>query len=107
MSPAIVGEPCAPSWAESASKLEPYDGPPRNVKYIEDLKFDDSLSPKKYEIQGTHPDSKILILDVSILDSTGKEPYRGDVLIEGKTRHVHPISCTRYIFFSYRASLLM
>ncbi|KAL2000653.1 hypothetical protein VTN02DRAFT_2792 [Thermoascus thermophilus] len=84
MSPAIVGEPCAPSWAESASKLEPYDGPPRNVKYIEDLKFDDSLRPKKYEIQGTHPDSKILILDVSILDSTGKEPYRGDVLIEGE-----------------------
>ncbi|KAL2005354.1 hypothetical protein VTN00DRAFT_2565 [Thermoascus crustaceus] len=84
MSPAIVGEPCAPSWTESASKLEPYDGPPRNVKYIEDLKFDDSLRPKKYEIQGTHPDSKILILDVSILDSTGKEPYRGDVLIEGE-----------------------
>lgn len=94
MSPAIVGEPCAPSWAESASKLEPYDGPPRNVKYIEDLKFDDSLRPKKYEIQGTHPDSKILILDVSILDSTGKEPYRGDVLIEGKTcpsNQLHPL----------------
>lgn len=33
---------------------------------------------------GTHPDSKILFLDVNILDSTGREPYMGDVLIEGE-----------------------
>lgn len=68
---------------ESVSKLEPYDGPPRNVKYIEQLNFDKGLKPKEYQILGTHPDSKILILDVEILDSTGKEPYCGDVYIEG------------------------
>jgi hypothetical protein len=82
MSPAVRVEPPA-SWVETVSELEPYDGPPRNVKYIEDLKFDESLRPKKYEIEGTDPESKILILDVSILDSTGREPYKGDVLIEG------------------------
>ncbi|KAK5178778.1 hypothetical protein LTR16_010757, partial [Cryomyces antarcticus] len=38
----------------------------------------------KYEILGTHPESRILFTDVNILDSTGQEPYRGDVLIEGE-----------------------
>lgn len=33
---------------------------------------------------GTHPESKVLFLDVNILDSTGRDPYRGDVLIEGQ-----------------------
>ncbi|EMD65268.1 hypothetical protein COCSADRAFT_158938 [Bipolaris sorokiniana ND90Pr] len=32
----------------------------------------------------THPESKILFLDVNILDSSGKEPFGGDVLIEGE-----------------------
>jgi hypothetical protein len=41
------------------------------------------LQPKEYTIFGTHADSKILFSDVNILDSTGREPYRGDVLIEG------------------------
>ncbi|KAH7914915.1 hypothetical protein BJ138DRAFT_1078528 [Hygrophoropsis aurantiaca] len=31
----------------------------------------------------TNPDSKLAFLDVSILDSTGREPYRGDVLVRG------------------------
>lgn len=31
---------------------------------------------------GSHPESKVLFLDVRILESTGRYPYRGDVLIE-------------------------
>jgi hypothetical protein len=59
--------------------------PPRNVEWIEQVSWDSSLQPKNYEIQGTHPNSKILFLNVNILDSTGREPYLGDVLIEGQT----------------------
>lgn len=57
---------------------------PRNIEAIDAVKFDDNLQPSKYDIFGTHPDSKILFTDVSILDSTGREPYHGDVLIEGE-----------------------
>ncbi len=60
-----------------------YDSLPRNVAYIENLKLDPELQPKKYELAGTHPESKILFTNVKILDSTGKKPYDGQVLIEG------------------------
>jgi hypothetical protein len=60
-----------------------YGGPPRNIATIDVLDFDASLQPKNYEIACTHPESKVLFLNVNILDSTGKEPYLGDVLIEG------------------------
>ena len=66
---------------EPSSK--PYTGSPRNIAPIDALKFDANLQPKNYEIAGTHPESKILFLDVNILDSTGREPYHGDVLIQG------------------------
>lgn len=33
---------------------------------------------------GTPDDSVVAFLDVSILDSTGAQPYRGDVLVRGK-----------------------
>jgi len=56
---------------------------PRNVAYIENLRLDSELQPAKYELAGTHSESKILITDVKILDSTGREPYCGDVLIQG------------------------
>ncbi|KAK5081184.1 hypothetical protein LTR05_007978 [Lithohypha guttulata] len=46
--------------------------------------FDKRLTPKKYEIKGTKPDSKILFSDVNIIDSTGADPFRGDVYIEGE-----------------------
>lgn len=59
--------------------------PPRNVDWIDQVSWDSSLQPKDYDIQGTHPDSKILFLNVNILDSTGREPYLGDVLIEGQS----------------------
>ena len=46
--------------------------------------FDPSLQPKKYNIKGTDANSKVLFRDVNILDSTGRDPFRGDVYIEGK-----------------------
>lgn len=69
-------------WAEqpiNSSRL------PANVAYIDNLKLDPNLQPKKYEISGTPQGSKILFLNVKILDSTGREPYKGDVLIQGLT----------------------
>ncbi|THX95447.1 hypothetical protein D6D03_09230 [Aureobasidium pullulans] len=69
---------------ESNDKSKMSKTQPRNVKTIEEVSWDAGLQPKDYEIQGTHPDSKILFLDVNILDSTGREPYSGDVLIEGQ-----------------------
>ncbi|KAL2014967.1 hypothetical protein VTK56DRAFT_6646 [Thermocarpiscus australiensis] len=57
---------------------------PRNIAYINNLQLDPALQPKKYEISGTHPDSRILFVGVKILDSTGRRPYLGDVLIEGE-----------------------
>ncbi|KAK5115013.1 hypothetical protein LTR85_010051 [Meristemomyces frigidus] len=46
--------------------------------------FDPSLKPKQYQIKGTDPNSKVLFRDVNILDSTGRDPFRGDVYIEGE-----------------------
>lgn len=83
MSPSIVTTSSV-SWAESMSNNEPYNGPPRNIQPIDDVKFDERLRPKNYEMSGTHPESRILILDVYIIDSTGREPYHGDILLEGE-----------------------
>ncbi|KAK2751939.1 hypothetical protein FQN55_008681 [Onygenales sp. PD_40] len=55
-----------PSWRYRAAEIEPYDGPPRNVEHAP------SSTP-----------NLVLFLDLDILVSTGKEPYRGDVFIEG------------------------
>lgn len=80
------------SWRENtATATTTYDGVPRNIISIDNLQWDDCLLPNKYEIYGTHPDSRILFLDVNILDSTGAEPYRGDVLIEGKIETVRQL----------------
>lgn len=73
------------SWPTDTKKPAAlYQGSPRNVRHINAIQWDRSLEPKHYEICGTDPDSKILFLDVNILDSTGAEPYKGDVLIEGE-----------------------
>jgi hypothetical protein len=48
------------------------------------VEWDRKLTPKRYEIKGTSPDSKILISDVNIIDSTGKPPFKGDVYVEGR-----------------------
>lgn len=83
MAPSRVDDPL-PSFATSNENKDPYQGPPRNITTINAIKFDKSLQPKEYKILGTHPDSKILFTDVNILDSTGHDPYQGDVLIEGE-----------------------
>ena len=83
MAPARTEEPPV-SWpTETDGGKTTFKGQPRNIGPIDALKFDDNLQPKHYDIFGTHPDSKVLFLDVNILDSTGKAPYRGDVLIQG------------------------
>ncbi|KAF7525072.1 hypothetical protein G7054_g11193 [Neopestalotiopsis clavispora] len=71
-------------WTSSSHIQPSYDGPPRNIAYIDNIDFDKSLQPKNYSIVGTNNESKILILDVQILDATGRSPYRGDVLIQGQ-----------------------
>ena len=83
MAPSRSDEPSS-SFTQNSISEEPYRGPPRNVDNINAVTFDKALQPKQYEILGTHPDSKILFTDVNILDSTGRDPYRGDVLIEGE-----------------------
>lgn len=52
----------------------------------EHVHFDPSLKPKEYQIKGTDPNSKVLFRDVNIIDSSGGEPFKGDVYIEGKRR---------------------
>jgi hypothetical protein len=74
--------------SEERSKLTTVS-PPRNVDWIEQVSWDSNLQPKDYEIQGTNPDSKILFLNVNILDSTGREPYLGDVFIQGQKLTFH------------------
>ncbi|KAE8164522.1 hypothetical protein BDV40DRAFT_298321 [Aspergillus tamarii] len=71
-------------WTSPDHVSEIYDGPPRNVEFLNNLKFDEKLQPKQYSIAGTHPASKVLITDVEIIEATGKSPYRGDVLIVGE-----------------------
>ncbi|KAE8143690.1 hypothetical protein BDV38DRAFT_289579 [Aspergillus pseudotamarii] len=71
-------------WTSPEHVSEVYDGPPRNIESLNNLKFDERLQPKQYSIAGTHPASKILITDVQIIEATGKNPYRGDVLIVGE-----------------------
>ncbi|KAJ8060597.1 hypothetical protein OCU04_010908 [Sclerotinia nivalis] len=56
----------------------------RNLIPIDSLNFHPSLLPAPYSILGTPFTSKILFLNVNILDSTGRDPYPGDVLIEGE-----------------------
>lgn len=83
MSPGRTEEP-PNSWSsENETGRSSYQGYPRNIKHIDALDFDKSLQPTQYQLFGTHPESKILFLDVTILDSTGADPYRGDVYIEG------------------------
>ncbi len=55
----------------------------RRLNPQDDIKVDLGLQPKKYHMEGTRPNSKVLFLDV-ILDTTGADPFRGDVYIEGE-----------------------
>lgn len=49
----------------------------------DEVHFDSKLQPKTYTIKGTDPDSKVLFRDVKIIDSSGREPFHGDVYVEG------------------------
>uniref|UniRef100_A0A8H7TQ81 Amidohydrolase-related domain-containing protein n=1 Tax=Bionectria ochroleuca TaxID=29856 RepID=A0A8H7TQ81_BIOOC len=69
------------SWPQRPIFSQRY---PKNVEFIDNLKLDKKLQPKEYHIEGTHQRSRILFTDVRILDSTGREPFTGDVLIEGE-----------------------
>lgn len=73
-----------PFFDSASNPSELYSGPPRNIGSIDGINFDTNLQPKRYSILGTHPESRIIFLNVNILDSTGRDPYRGDVLIEGE-----------------------
>ncbi|KAJ0115728.1 hypothetical protein J7T55_010551 [Diaporthe amygdali] len=81
MAPARAGEVSWPTGMDVSSAS--YEGSPRNAEHINNIRWDLSLKPKRYEMLGTPPDSSILFLDVNIIDSTGAEPYNGDVLIQG------------------------
>lgn len=84
MAPARTEEPPV-SWSTDTTIKPPApDRFPRNIESIDNIKFDENLQPKEYSIFGTHPYSRILFLNVRILDSTGRDPYHGDVLIEGE-----------------------
>ncbi|KAH8695457.1 5-carboxymethyl-2-hydroxymuconate isomerase [Talaromyces proteolyticus] len=69
------------SWIGQVISPSTWD--PRHYPH-NDLQFAPNLKPKTYEMAGTPPDSQVLFLDVNILDSTGREPYTGDVLVKGK-----------------------
>ncbi|EPE02263.1 isoaspartyl dipeptidase [Ophiostoma piceae UAMH 11346] len=60
------------------------DGVPSNVAHIHRMRLDPALQPACYEIACTHPESRILLTDVRIIDGTGHPPFLGDVLIEGE-----------------------
>ncbi|KAL4762865.1 metal-dependent hydrolase family protein [Aspergillus foveolatus] len=72
------------TWSSPDYPLEPYNGPPRNIAYIDQLDLGKEVETKPYNIAGTHPESRVLITDIKILDATGREPYHGDVLITGE-----------------------
>ncbi len=63
---------------------EPWDHRKPQIRGIDLTKPDPRIVVPKREMAGTDPDSKILFKDVRILDSTGKEPYSGDVLVVGE-----------------------
>lgn len=45
--------------------------------------FAHGLKPRGYHLKGCDKRSKTLFRNVSIIDSTGREPFQGDVYIEG------------------------
>lgn len=73
---------------------ERYQGPPRNLKPIREYKVKPELQPPNYEIKGIDPASKILFVNVNIIESSGREPYKGSIYIQG--------SCLSF-FSAYKA----
>jgi len=70
-------------------KVNGDDGGQTQHMYPHDyVRFDPSVKPKDYQIKGTDANSKILFRDVNIIDSTGRDPFKGDVYIEGEPLHI-------------------
>src|SRR5689334_16635980 len=84
MAPSRIASPIRNFMESGMTEDKPYSGPPRNIEGIDAISFDANLQPKTYNILGTHPESTILFTDVKILDSTGRVPYSGEVLIKGE-----------------------
>jgi len=64
---------------------EPFDWRKPTFRGIDLTKPDPRLLPREVSIDdGTTDDNIVAIIDVNILDSTGAQPYRGDVLVQGK-----------------------
>ncbi|KAJ4416147.1 hypothetical protein N0V82_006907 [Gnomoniopsis sp. IMI 355080] len=68
------------------------DGAPSAVKNMnphDTVYFDPSLQPRDYHIKSDETNSKVLFRGVNIIDSTGRDPFKGDVYIEGgRIKHV-------------------
>ncbi|KZP22948.1 hypothetical protein FIBSPDRAFT_859157 [Athelia psychrophila] len=77
--------PVTPGEPQTLNGLgEPWDWKKPTFHGIDLTKVDPRVKVKHYEIADANLDSKIAFVDVNILDSTGKLPYKGDVLIKGK-----------------------
>lgn len=68
----------------STSSQNGADGKVDTMNPHDYVHFDASLKPKSYHIKGTDANSKVLFRDVNIIDSTGRDPFRGDVYIEAE-----------------------
>ncbi|XHF97189.1 hypothetical protein AWENTII_000789 [Aspergillus wentii] len=84
MSPALTITPDTATAIGRSMKSWGTPLPTRKLSPHEDVHFDKALKPRAYEMAaGTDKASKVLFLNVQILDSTGAEPFKGDVYIEG------------------------
>ncbi|GAA5838819.1 hypothetical protein JCM11251_006749 [Rhodosporidiobolus azoricus] len=63
---------------------EPWDSKKPSFRGIDLTKPDPRIAVPDVEIVCEHEDSVIAFINVNIIDSTGAEPYLGDVLVRGK-----------------------
>ena len=62
----------------------PWDYKKPEIKGVDLRKIDPRVVIPRREMAGTDPGSRIVFKNVRILDSTGREPHMGDVLIVGE-----------------------
>ncbi|TKA83477.1 hypothetical protein B0A55_00563 [Friedmanniomyces simplex] len=85
MAPSAVDERGHMTNGINGQKVNGNNGGKADTLFPHDyVRFDSSLKPKDYQIKGTDPNNKVLFRDVNIIDSTGREPFKGDVYIEGE-----------------------
>ncbi|KAL6301509.1 hypothetical protein BKA93DRAFT_738594 [Sparassis latifolia] len=76
--------PVTPGEANEVNGLgEPWDWRRPSFRGIDLTKPDRRVKPNLCEIFCSDPDARIVFKDVNIIDSTGKAPYQGAVLIKG------------------------